>query len=378
MIEEVAEEGNQEKVGWTIIPRSGEDLRNVEITAKRAVVGAGARVLFYPTLLYNVVRNKLQPEFQWWDQIDQYLLLGAVPFPSDVVRLKDLGVQAVVTLNESYETLVPTAVYQGHGIDHLVIPTRDYYFAPSFTKIRNAVKFIHDHAQRRETTYVHCKAGRGRSTTVVLCYLVEHRGMTPVDAYQYVRARRPRVLLATAQWLAVQEYSRRIHGVIMAQSLPIVSEPSSLIPSSTTETPSAKYIRNSNDNMGGLNFADDLPVLVTNADLAGYQGIQDAGLVGNQIWHDLGVVYRVRFIATRRVVNAMSVARASAAWARFSCVWLGCQAENVVLGASMRLDQLSSSEVISHASIGLPSTCLGRMNFSGLNLPVCQSGIVNG
>jgi hypothetical protein len=207
---------------------------------------------------------------------------------------------------------------------------------------------------------------------------VEHRGMTPVDAYQYVRARRPRVLLATAQWLAVQEYSRRIHGVIMAQSLPIVSEPSSLIPSSTTETPSAKYIRNSNENMGGLNFADDLPVLVTNADLAGYQGVQDAGLVGNQIWHDLGVVYRVRFIATRRVVNAMSVARASAAWARFSCVWLGCQAENVVLGASMRLDQLSSSEVISHASIGLPSTCLGRMNFSGLNLPVCQSGIVNG
>jgi hypothetical protein len=207
---------------------------------------------------------------------------------------------------------------------------------------------------------------------------VEHRGMTPVDAYQYVRARRPRVLLATAQWLAVQEYSRRIHGVVMAQSLPIVSEPSSLIPASTTETPSAKYIRNSNENMGGLNFADDLPVLVTNADLAGYQGIQDAGLVGNQIWHDLGVVYRVRFIATRRVVNAMSVARASAAWARFSCVWLGCQAENVVLGASMRLDQLSSSEVISHASIGLPSTCLGRMNFSGLNLPVCQSGIVNG
>ncbi len=77
MIEEVAEEGSQEKVGWTIIPRTGEDLRNVEITAKRAVVGAGARVLFYPTLLYNVVRNKLQPEFQWWDQIDQVYLVGS-------------------------------------------------------------------------------------------------------------------------------------------------------------------------------------------------------------------------------------------------------------------------------------------------------------
>jgi len=42
----------------------------------------------------------------------QYLLLGAVPFPGDVLRLKDVGVHAVVTLNESYETLVPTSMYQ--------------------------------------------------------------------------------------------------------------------------------------------------------------------------------------------------------------------------------------------------------------------------
>lgn len=42
----------------------------------------------------------------------QHLLLGAVPFPGDVLRLKDVGVHAVVTLNESYETLVPTSMYQ--------------------------------------------------------------------------------------------------------------------------------------------------------------------------------------------------------------------------------------------------------------------------
>lgn len=32
---------------------------------------------------------------------------------------------------------------QAHGIDHLVIPTRDYLFAPSFVDIRRAVNFIH-------------------------------------------------------------------------------------------------------------------------------------------------------------------------------------------------------------------------------------------
>lgn len=41
----------------------------------------------------------------------QHILLGAVPFPSDVLRLKDLGVSAVVTLNEPYETLVATSLY---------------------------------------------------------------------------------------------------------------------------------------------------------------------------------------------------------------------------------------------------------------------------
>ncbi|GAA0187600.1 hypothetical protein LIER_34888 [Lithospermum erythrorhizon] len=180
----------------------------VHIDAKRALVGAGARILFYPTLLYNVVRNKFQTEFRWWDQIDQFLLLGAVPFPKDVPRLRNLGVGGVITLNEPYETLVQSSLYHAHGIDHLVIPTRDYLFAPSFVDISRAVDFIHKNASCELTTYVHCKAGRGRSTTIVLCYLVQYKHMTPLSALEYVRSRRPRVLLAPAQWKAVQEYTQ--------------------------------------------------------------------------------------------------------------------------------------------------------------------------
>lgn len=181
----------------------------VGVDAKRVLVGAGARILFYPTLLYNVFRNKIQSEFRWWDQIDQFLLLGAVPFPSDVPRLKQLGVGGVITLNEPYETLVPSSLYHAHGIDHLVIPTRDYLFAPSFGDINRAVDFIHRNACNGLTTYVHCKAGRGRSTTVVLCYLVEYKHMTPSAALEFVRSRRPRVLLAPSQWKAVQEFKQQ-------------------------------------------------------------------------------------------------------------------------------------------------------------------------
>ncbi|CAN6215065.1 unnamed protein product [Urochloa humidicola] len=176
--------------------------------AKGAAVGAAARVLFYPTLLYNVVRSKTQAEFRWWDEVDQFILLGAVPFRRDVSRLQKLGVHGVITLNEPFETLVPSSMYKSRGIDHLVIPTRDYMFSPSLVDINQAVDFIHRNASSGKITYIHCKAGRGRSTTVVLCYLVKYKNMTPAAAFEYVRSKRARVLLTRSQWKVVQEFSK--------------------------------------------------------------------------------------------------------------------------------------------------------------------------
>lgn len=49
----------------------------VSLDVKRALVGAGGRALFYPTLLYNVVRNKIQSEFRWWDRVDEVYYLIA-------------------------------------------------------------------------------------------------------------------------------------------------------------------------------------------------------------------------------------------------------------------------------------------------------------
>lgn len=56
--------------------------------------------------------SKVQAEFRWWDEVDQFILLGAVPFRRDVPRLQKLGVYGVITLNEPFETLVPSSMYQ--------------------------------------------------------------------------------------------------------------------------------------------------------------------------------------------------------------------------------------------------------------------------
>ncbi|KAI9087062.1 hypothetical protein K1719_017885 [Acacia pycnantha] len=234
--------------------------------AKRVLVGAGARALFYPTLFYNVLRNRFQAEFRWWDKVDEFILLGAVPFPIDVPRLKELGVCGVITLNESYETLVPTTLYHAYGIDNLVIPTRDYCFAPSLHDICCAVDFLHENALSGRSTYVHCKAGRGRSTTIVICYLVHYKMMTPDAAYDYLKSIRPRVLLASSQWQVVEEYYQLMVKKTMLYGPTVASK----------------------DVM--VKFDDEGSVVVTEVDFLGYEASMESGSGG--VWGDVSLVYQ--------------------------------------------------------------------------------------
>lgn len=50
---------------------AGRVIAQAALDAKRAAVGVGARMLFYPTLVYNVVRNQCESHFHWWDQVDE-------------------------------------------------------------------------------------------------------------------------------------------------------------------------------------------------------------------------------------------------------------------------------------------------------------------
>ncbi|KAK1559841.1 hypothetical protein Q3G72_018959 [Acer saccharum] len=161
--------------------------------AKRVLVGAGARALFYPTLLYNVIRNKIQSEFRWWDRIDELILLGAVPFPADVPRLRELGVSGVVTLNELHETLVPTSLYHVRHVTfiavgeqlklkfmsdccnlNLTIYLGSLPILESLSESHCKTLWYTENASLGKTTYVHCKASRRCSTTIVLCYLFDY------------------------------------------------------------------------------------------------------------------------------------------------------------------------------------------------------------
>lgn len=106
----------------------------------------------------------------------------------------------------------------------LQLPTVDIFHSPSQNKLKNGVEFInsfmpnesklknvsgrHELNDTNETgtVYVHCKAGRTRSATLVGCYLMMKHGWTPEQAVEYMRNCRSHVLIHSAQWKALRQF----------------------------------------------------------------------------------------------------------------------------------------------------------------------------
>jgi atypical dual specificity phosphatase len=61
------------------------------------------------------------------------------------------------------------------GVELLKISTLDFTATPSQENIKKAVDFIMANKKKDQTVYVHCKAGRTRSVTVVACYMMHVR-----------------------------------------------------------------------------------------------------------------------------------------------------------------------------------------------------------
>ncbi|MHB0957279.1 MAG: dual specificity protein phosphatase family protein [Pirellulaceae bacterium] len=168
-----------------------------------------ARVLFLPTLGWNFLLGRILGVRHWWDAIDEHVFMGALPFRRDVAALQQLGVGAVVNTCEEYAG--PVASYNRAGIVQLRIPTVDFT-SPTLADVQSAVAFIQQHVGLGERVYVHCKAGRARSGTVVLGWLMTAHGMTPAEAQQRILQRRRHANPHLAQRPVVQQLWQLLHS----------------------------------------------------------------------------------------------------------------------------------------------------------------------
>ena len=149
-----------------------------------------ASLVFWPTLGWNALLGRWLGRRRWWDRVDANLIVGAYPFVGDVSTWTPENVTGVVNTCEEYAG--PIDRYAAHNIEQLHIPTTDFTH-PRIADVRRAVEFIDRHADAGGTVYVHCKAGRARSATVAMAWLMKRHGMTPEEAQRVLLERRPHI-----------------------------------------------------------------------------------------------------------------------------------------------------------------------------------------
>jgi len=147
------------------------------------------RVFYYPSLGYS---GAMRAAGLWrkWDRVDECVLLGGAPSRADLPILAGMGVTAIVNLCEEFKG--HRREMESAGLTQCYLPTLDFHCPTREVLLRGVEFLLHQRALRRQT-YVHCKVGRARSATVVLCYLIATERLTPADAYARLKAVRPQV-----------------------------------------------------------------------------------------------------------------------------------------------------------------------------------------
>jgi atypical dual specificity phosphatase len=150
-------------------------------------------LILWPTIFFNRLVYLLCPgKRRLYDKVAEHVVLGAMPlFACDVANLqREHGVRRVVNLCREWNG--NEALYARAGVAQLYLPTIDWDI-PTLEACLAGAKFIKEAADAGETVYVHCKAGRGRSTCIVLAYLCLYCGMTPKQAHALVKSHRSHI-----------------------------------------------------------------------------------------------------------------------------------------------------------------------------------------
>ncbi|RNF21147.1 dual specificity phosphatase [Trypanosoma conorhini] len=212
------------------------------LTLQETVTSAGKAAYFWGSLVATLVpgyfgrKVGLTSGFLHWNFITDRLLLGALPV---VTKLGSSG-NHLVQIREQLESrnqklglviaCLEEAEVNGFGVQMIsfadesswhayVSPTVQYIRLPmpdttaniSFDSVWFAVQQIHKCIDERNcVVYLHCKAGKGRSWMVAMCYLTSYGGMTFDDAEQLIRLSRSQINPSAAQRAFAAKFAARI------------------------------------------------------------------------------------------------------------------------------------------------------------------------
>jgi len=165
------------------------------------------RSIYYPSHFLNIFYWKtLGDKHSWFTRITDNVLLGATISGKYIEWLfEHEEVMGIINLQEEYIGDVTT--HRKYGIAQLHIPVVDFC-SPSLDQINKAIEFIDTISAKGKSVYIHCKAGKGRSTSIVLCYLMYHDRIDRKTALRRIISVRPQVSKYLWDLPVVKEFER--------------------------------------------------------------------------------------------------------------------------------------------------------------------------
>ncbi len=149
----------------------------------------------------------LSPERVSFDKVTDVVYLGSrIANLDDYHRLRAQGVQACVDMKQEGADPWTFEAF-------LWLPTVDHD-PPSRAHLHMGIGFLRQCERAKLPVFVHCMAGVGRSSTLVLAYLLAgaYREQGAAAALHFLSARRPVVNPNPPQVLAAAEAARSFEG----------------------------------------------------------------------------------------------------------------------------------------------------------------------
>ena len=162
----------------------------------------GLRHVQFPFLLLRRSFWGLVLALNWWDIIDEQVVLGGALMFDDLERLRRQGVEAVVNL--CAERADNPHRLQAAQMDYLWLPVADTH-PPTVEQILQGLAWIEERVYAERRVYIHCAAGMGRSVTLLACWYLYACGMSVPQVLAFIKRRRPQTALTRRQVRRVEE-----------------------------------------------------------------------------------------------------------------------------------------------------------------------------